>query len=338
MKLLIIIPILVFECTVLVGQNSFIASLERIPIPLSNEYYYGFLDFNEEYIVMGDIQLGKLIVYSFATKKTNEIPLNFGRGPNEISAFIDLEIDQNNQVYILDHRAYKLLQISLEDKSSKDIPLNIKTLPTGFDIYDNKMYVRLANNFTYGSYYMQAQLLADTLIFKPLSYNYSGQEPPNILKGYYFRGWNDFNNDYIVHAHKNHSLISLYPLNADSNSITTIQYDSDNVFNKDDYETSKSGEFITVLPPERINAIVNAVFAHSSNPNLIYLNIYGRTKFRNYYDNEILEFNLKKRKFTRIYDLGFKPYTINRHKDILIIHSIDESTGNHTIYKARLHE
>lgn len=337
MKLHIIFTLLLLECTVLMGQNSFIASLERIPIPLSNEYYYGFLDFNDDYLALGDIQLGEIIIYSFATKKIKHIPLNFGRGPNEISGFIDLEIDQENNVYILDHRNYKLLQISIEDKSTKDIPLNIKTLPTGFDVYDNTMYVRLASNFTYGSYYLKAQLIADTLNFNSLNLNNSSQQPPNILKGYYFSGWNDFNKDYIVHAHKNHSLISLYPLDADSNSITTIQYDSDNAFNKDDYETIKSGEFITVLPPERINAIVNAVFAHVSDPNLIYLNIYGRTKFRNYYDHEILEFNLKERKFTRKYDLGFKPYTITRYKDKLIIHSIDDSTGSHSIFKAVLH-
>lgn len=296
------------------SQNTFLVPFDTLNIDLNAFDDLSEFDANDEYLVIRNHTNSELIIYSIDTGKTTTIELVKGRGPNEYLSIFELIIDENNIIYLSDIRAFKFLKIDVQGKFYEDINYNIRTMLNSLIKLDEKLYISTSRPYL-SSHYHELKLAADSTKIIPLYPTITDKGKSFVPNTFYFTGVGDANKYHLIHINRYHPTINVYPLGGNGNQ-ATIPYDDSEKF-ESNIKLSPTQTELTMLPPEKVNVLLNNMFIHPKNDRKIYINADGETKNKIYDIKSIYEFDLIDKKFTNEMKLGFEPFNILRHNEFV---------------------
>lgn len=328
MKYLIILTLSIIQFNIIFAQEAFLEQVESIDVNLSHQDFYSKSDVNDTHLIFYNLTQKELSIYEFKSKKLISVTLVKGRGPGEITDIADLFLYKNH-IYLVDGNAFQFLKLDLRGNNVTSIFNETNSFVDTTIKNDSTVFLYTVTDLVLGSFYHKIDLTKSTLKTTPIHKEIVDNDKINYRNAYAFEGRADVNDNHIVHVHKYQSKITIYPLDEDTKKYSFL-YDQSIPIEESRYVT-KDGQTAMSFPPSKLYILLNEIFIHPKEEK-VYINAYGKTENMKYEYDKFVEYDFVNRKFTSSFELGYKPASTARYKDLLyVIPELENESDNNKI-------
>jgi len=288
-------------------------------IELDKSLTYDGFEANSDYLTWIEYYLNNVVVYNIDKEKEAKIELTKGRGPNEFQSIMGLVMDDRGTLNILDPTNIKFIHVGLTGEFSKDT-----SPPTGFRplkmVYGNGYLVILD------------ALKPDAIFYLIEDEKYTPIELTGISVSEEFyspfkkMGHLTINQNKLIHLTQYYPYLYVYDLTSKT-LVERIKFDDSDISNDKPFITPDGAAMHA--PPSKVGILSQDIASVPGMKNRVFILAEGKSKKREYKLNQLHEYDLVKKEFVAVHDLGIKATRIASNNKYLFVYSKVENA----IYK-----
>lgn len=260
--------------------------------------YYNFTS-NDDYIVWYEGYFRILSIYDKNIDTTKTIHLEKGSAPHEFDQVVDIDIDDQGNIYISDTNNARIGVYSIDSGSFKSLSLKRSALRP-VDIEKEKRILAV-NEASTANMAGIIPLDEGTQTYKP-SRSFTVPEDAAIKRNMMARdGELEVNSRYMIYAQLYRPRLYIFSL--EKNKFLRRESFAESDVTWSEPKRAENG-VVTGLPPKDVDLKVEGILRVPNSPHRVLLNIVGSSRDKNFEPTHLYEYDLDKKEFINSHDLN----------------------------------